>query len=280
MRRAVWLAAMLVLLCSCVTGRESNGGVKLYYVSDGAGALLETVYSQKSFDSAKDIINELATEPKEARLRTVMQNAVCNSVEIANGSAYVDFSPEYGEISAADRTLCDACVVLTLVELEGVDSVRITVDGANGITLSAKDIMLTEEVGTPEVLTITAYQLDLSGRELLSDKRRVVLREGQTAQRCLFDELMKNGINADMLPVFPAKTSFLSGELKNGTLTLDLSEEFLTQPQTETPKLVIQAIARSFTELEGVDGVSLLVEGRVLREYFGLELPEVITKDY
>ena len=268
--------ALTAVLFAAVSACSPEGGetVRLYYVSNDANSLVEYIHSDKAFSHPADIVNELAKAPREARLRTVISGVVCNGVFFQDGVAYIDLSAGYDELGEHEKTLANACVVLTMSQFYGTENFRIAVDGGeSSVVLHVRDFMFTDEVGTPKVLTVTLYQLDVQNRELTGERRRIVLREGQTEQRCLFDELRKTAI-------LPARTRLLSSEIDNGILTLDMSEEFLSPPQNETQWLMIQGIARSFTELDGVDGVILAVEGQILSEYHGVELPEVLTREF
>jgi germination protein M len=62
----------------------------------------------------------------------------------------VDFSEGYGGLTDVDLTLADYCVVLTLCQLDGIDSVEITVAGRplsyrSQQTLTAQDVILTTQ---------------------------------------------------------------------------------------------------------------------------------------
>ena len=52
-----------------------------------------------------------------------------HSVEVKGGTAWVDFSGSYSQLSGMALTIADYCVALSLTQLEGVYAVRITVNG-------------------------------------------------------------------------------------------------------------------------------------------------------
>ncbi len=72
--------------------------------------------------------------PLPPRQREDLTSAIPEGVTLRkwtlyNGLLTVDFTSGYGTLSGIDLTLADYSVVLTLTQLEGVETVMITVDG-------------------------------------------------------------------------------------------------------------------------------------------------------
>ena len=51
------------------------------------------------------------------------------SWEVEEGRLHLDLSEQYGGLSGVDLTVADACLTLTLCQVEGVESVYVTVEG-------------------------------------------------------------------------------------------------------------------------------------------------------
>ena len=49
--------------------------------------------------------------------------------ELEEGCLHLDLSEQYGSLTGVDLTVADACLTLTLCQVEGVESVYVTVEG-------------------------------------------------------------------------------------------------------------------------------------------------------
>ena len=49
--------------------------------------------------------------------------------DLEEGCLHVDLSEQYGSLTGIDLTVADACLTLTLCQVEGVESVYVTVEG-------------------------------------------------------------------------------------------------------------------------------------------------------
>ena len=75
-------------------------------------------------------MNALLSGPAGSDLRSPFPEGTrLLGVEIRGSHAKVDLSAAYRSLSGIDLTLADYSVVLTLTQLEGVETVMITVDG-------------------------------------------------------------------------------------------------------------------------------------------------------
>ena len=125
----------LTLLAGCgQTGEES--GYLVYYRNqaavDSAGAAEALVAERHTLDPSADPVEGLLelvmAQPRGENL-TLPEGVSLRSWTLNNGLLTVDFSSAYGTLSGIDLTLADYSVVLTLTQLEEVETVMITVGG-------------------------------------------------------------------------------------------------------------------------------------------------------
>lgn len=128
----------LTLLAGCgqQTGEES--GYLVYYRNqaavDSAGAAEALVAERHTLDPSADPVEGLLelvmAQPRGENLTSALPEGVSlRSWTLNNGLLTVDFSSTYGTLSGIDLTLADYSVVLTLTQLEEVETVMITVGG-------------------------------------------------------------------------------------------------------------------------------------------------------
>lgn len=160
---AFTLALALLLLCAACTGRGSEGQASGDYTfwfaagqadADGAVLATETRTVATADDPAQALLQLLLAGPKrETLLSPFPAGLTVRSVSVTDGVATVDLSEGYGGLSGVELTLADSCIVLTLCQLEGIDAVYLTVDGAprpfRDQVLTPEDFLLDNRLPSP-----------------------------------------------------------------------------------------------------------------------------------
>lgn len=81
-------------------------------------------------DPVEGLLELVMAQPRGENLTSALPEGVSlRSWTLNNGLLTVDFSSTYGTLSGIDLTLADYSVVLTLTQLEEVETVMITVGG-------------------------------------------------------------------------------------------------------------------------------------------------------
>ena len=141
------LLALTLTLSGCAaaaaaTAAQEEKNCQLYYLvrdldrAAGGDAIAGEVSTlPKESDSptgtqAEELMNALLSGPAGSDLQSPFPEGTrLLGVEIRGSHAKVDLSSAYRNLSGIDLTLADNSVVLTLTQLEGVETVMITVDG-------------------------------------------------------------------------------------------------------------------------------------------------------
>jgi len=146
MRRGITrLAALMLALCllaGCGAAQSGEGdGLRLYYPvpleeHPGGDAISsvtvdwDTLPQEDRAAQAEAVLALLMGGCQEERFQSpVPSGTSLRSVEVKGGTAWVDFSGSYSQLSGMALTIADYCVALSLTQLEGVYAVRITVNG-------------------------------------------------------------------------------------------------------------------------------------------------------
>lgn len=102
----------------------------------------------------------------------------------------------------------------------------------------------------------------------------------------LVEGLIIDGSKSSIIPngfrsIIPPGTSILNLELTDKLLTIDFSKELLEISKNEEKKM-IEAIIYTLTSIDGIDKVTIKVEGKVLDKLpnSNEKLPEVLDKNY
>ena len=113
---------------------EPEGGYCVYYsaLSDRFAPLpLDCEpFEGSAGDPIPALVDALLSPPETQGLATPFPEGVrLLSWEVEEGRLHLDLSEQYGGLSGVDLTVADACLTLTLCQVEGVESVYVTVEG-------------------------------------------------------------------------------------------------------------------------------------------------------
>ena len=134
--RIAALAGLLLLAAGCsAPPEEAEDGYQVYY------SALEDRYAQQALASEPygsappkepipDLVAALLDGPDSPDLTSPFPDGVrLLGWELEDGVLHLDLSEQYGGLSGVNLTVADACLTLTLCQVEGVDAVYVTVEG-------------------------------------------------------------------------------------------------------------------------------------------------------
>jgi len=135
-RRIAALGCLLALAAGGCAPRpeEPEGGYCVYYsaLSDRFAPLpLDCEpFEGSGGDPIPALVDALLSPPETQGLASPFPEGVrLLSWEVEEGRLHLDLSEQYGGLSGVDLTVADACLTLTLCQVEGVESVYVTVEG-------------------------------------------------------------------------------------------------------------------------------------------------------
>ncbi len=150
----ICLLPLLLVLCACAARSSTQTGSSyyLYFVSAlDYGPALGWEPFPKSDPTPEELIHALLSGPSSETLRSPFPAGLSlRSCNLEDGLLTVDFSEQYSGLSAVSLTLADYSLVLTLCQLDEVDSLSITVSGRplpyrSHHTLSCQEALLALE---------------------------------------------------------------------------------------------------------------------------------------
>ncbi len=130
-RRLLVPLLILLLLSACsVTPRSSPYQLHFLSTADHGPAILSQSYPGDGTPTPEQLLLALLNGPKDDHLRSPFPQGLSLRRCVQDGThIIVDFSEQYSGLSDISLTLADYCVVLTLCQLDGIDSVEITASG-------------------------------------------------------------------------------------------------------------------------------------------------------
>ena len=277
------LALVLLALAGCGAVQKEQEGLRLYYA-----ASLETHRGGDAIDSVTVDWDELPQGNQVARAESVLallmgacqekgfQNPIpagttLRSVTIIGGTACVDFSGSYGQLSGMALTIADYCVALSLTQLEGIYAVRITVNEQdlayrdNDLFL-AGDVLLTSMDDVVRTLTARLYFPNSDG-DLEAEERLLTQYEGQSAADVVLSALGDGPSDDDLQPLAEKGLSGMTVRMDNGVCQLNVASASMEELEDDTARQLLLCVTQSLQSLEGISSVQLYIDGTYAETY-------------
>lgn len=277
------LALVLLALAGCGVVQKEQEGLRLYYA-----ASLDTHRGGDAIDSVTIDWDELPQGDQVARAESVLAllmgmcqekgfqspipaGTTLRSVTIIGGTACVDFSGSYGQLSGMALTIADYCVALSLTQLEGIYAVRITVNEQelayrdNDLFL-AGDVLLTSMDDVVRTLTARLYFPNSDG-DLEAEERLLTQYEGQSAADVVLSALGDGPSDDDLQPLAEKGLSGMTVRMDNGVCQLNVASASMEELEDDTARQLLLCVTQSLQSLEGISSVQLYIDGTYAETY-------------
>ena len=155
MRQFLALLLLLTLALSGCAGGRSSGGYQLYFQTDPeasthGAAISSQSYSGKGEPGVEELFAALMDGPTQKGLISPFpQGVTLVSWELSDGLLTLNLSEQYGGLADISLTLADYCLVLTMSQIAGVESVQIQSDGHTYHSRSHQTMTFQEAVLDP-----------------------------------------------------------------------------------------------------------------------------------
>ena len=277
------LALVLLALAGCGVVQKEQEGLRLYYA-----ASLDTHRGGDAIDSVTIDWDELPQGDQVARAESVLAllmgmcqekgfqspipaGTTLRSVTIIGGTACVDFSGSYGQLSGMALTIADYCVALSLTQLDGIYAVRITVNEQelayrdNDLFL-AGDVLLTSMDAVVRTLTARLYFPNSDG-VLTAEERLLTQYEGQSAADVVLSALGDGPSDDDLQPLAEKGLSGMTVRMDNGVCQLNVASASMEELEDDTARQLLLCVTQSLQSLEGISSVQLYIDGTYAETY-------------
>lgn len=268
---ALFVAALYYIgLSETTTAAKHTMSVYFMSTSMNSGSVLttESRVLDPHQDAIRQLIQFLLDGPKDADHHPALPDDVTLISEKLNGSVLtINFSDEYSELTGAALTVANASVVLTMTQLEKVDSVRILSAGepvlpTNTAPLTAADFDLSGKSADPVTLKLPLYFPSKNGTDVFSEKRAIQASASSVSAeaQAVLDALCAGPETEGLRSSFPASPEKLTLKFKNKICSLTVDDEWRNVLLNAHGKATLSAwaLTASLTELDGIDQVRYL----------------------
>lgn len=301
------LFGILVAGCASVadseedtSGQESAGDdvIRLYYLDADEDSFHTVDYTLENTEdpllASYEVVSRLSdTEDSYTEIYkpAIYDDVVVNSISIDGVEETVDLGVGYRQLDAAEAILLRAAMVKSLVQIDGVESVRFTINGDslldsddNPIGPMTKDTFILEEEADSlydSEETVTLYYADMEGSGLIEYKTELSADDNMPMETRVLLELMTAPENTDMQSPLPSDLTINQTQIHNGVCYVDLSKDIENALPGVEEKVMVYAMVNSITALGNATSVQFTVDGEKmesLRDFDSFHL--MMTNDY
>lgn len=274
------IVLMLLCLIGCSTKKEETQGkcYQIYYVNDEQTALVGKEYATLITDEKELIrlIFDLLANPENPvqNKAVIDDHFIVDSFRLEDQILYLDLSPKYKELDIIQQVLKRAAIVRTLCQIEGVNSVNMTVlsepltDSFGHVIGPMKAEQFIDNAGR-EINTVETVKLDLyfanSAGDKLVKRQRIVEYNSNISMEKLVVEQLIAGPESEQegFAVVNPSCKALGVTVKDRVCYVNFDNAFLTLAGNCLPETTIYAITNSLVELSHIDKVQFSINGDV-----------------
>lgn len=274
-RQLAALAGLLALAAGCAAP-PAEGGYQLCY------SALDDRYAQQALawepyggegpeSPIPGLVDALLDGPESPGLSSPFPEGVrLLDWSLEEGVLRLDLSEQYGGLTGVELTVADACLALTLCQVEGVEAVYVTVEGREIPyrpiqNLSPASLLLSNGEDRPAVLSLSFWYPRSDGSGLGAELRE--LSAGDTLLQDVLTSWAEGPAEEGLAAGLPHGAEVRSvGLSEDGVCQVDLSPAFLEglPGDPEDARLAVYALVNTLGGVDGVERVQLLVEGDAL----------------
>lgn len=302
------LAMMALLAAGCrqehnTVGEEAGslepGWIYLYYLNANADGFVKVPYKPEHSDNPvtaiTEIIYQLSTteesntdQYKASVPGTIMINTI---TVLDNHLINIDFGEAYRQLPAVDEALLRASVVQSVLQLEGVDSVTFSVNGAsllgtNSVPVGPMDQTTFLTSGNEKdlysyELELTLYYANASGDRLVPVKKTIRVTENLSPEMAALYELKHPPTDRGLLSPLPENLRILSTETVDNICYVDLSPEIEEISSGITEEVKVYSMVNTLAALNSAYQIQFTVEGEKLHDLNDFEnFDQLLSMEY
>lgn len=296
MKKIIWAMVLIVvaLVAGCGKTEEDNTSVQelgdnqiyIYYVNLDKTDMVPAVYTLESQEDLTEVVGELIDNLTNVEITQECQTPIPSSITyveqpIENVRGRIDIAFNvlmYDNINAEDMLFFKSCVCKTLLQLDGVNNVVISMtDMSNAdpetatVTESYDDdsfiLSYGRDKGYTQTGNIILYFANESGDALKEYRKTVEISNTTSLERVVVESLIGGPLREGYTATLPEDTVIQNIAVKDGICYLDLSEEFYNADNPLKNDIIVYSIVDSLIELPTVTKVQFLKNGEKIPFY-------------
>lgn len=287
------VAAVVLIINLKIDSEKSKVKMNLYFFNEQKTSIVpeehEIKYDEED-ELIRILIKKLIDGPTDKRFQRVISSKT-RLLRLDNSSPdiKIDFSAEYLSGDAAQDVLAAYAVVKTLCGINHVHSVKITVQGQDVLSsdgtaigaLSDSDINIASENTEALSRDVILYFSTKDFTSLVREVHTVKMSDKQPVEQYIVNELIAGPVNKELQPTLAQDTPLISVETRDGVCYVNFKQGFVDKNtgSAQKERAAIYSIVNSLTELDNVQQVQFLIEGKKVDKFGNMSISELFTKN-
>ena len=260
---------------------ESQKQYKIYYLDKNENHIVSLPYetitpkAEKEF-LIKELLMQLSEQTEKIEYKPVIVDFTVKDCILRESQITLNLSEEYEMMDFTKEVLVRAAIVKTLTQVEGIELIKLQVEGRELTDSTGKAIGVMsantfidntgEDMKKYEEVTLTLYFANSTGDKLIKVNRTMRYNTNISLEKLVVEQLVygpveQKGNSKVAFPTLNSGTKIIGVNIKDGICYVNLNNTFLTLNNNVTADVVIYSLVNSLTELPGVLKVQLAVDG-------------------
>lgn len=266
----------MCLLCACAQQPGTEEGEDFIYCLNRDKTGLCKVPCElpegTAVETAKAVLERMSQPSEDIQyMAAIPENVRVNSLKVDHDIVYLDFSRSYYALPSIEEKLVRAAVVQSLVRVEGISGVWMTV-GRDVLTresgeplgvMNGDDFVQNTGFGPSsyEQTTLTLFFANEAGDKLMRQQMDVRYNSNISKEKLIMEKLMGGPRKGGGYPTVNPASALLSVTIKDGTCYVNFDSEFLNSVYDVRPEITVYSIVNSLLEGTNAGNVQIMVNG-------------------
>jgi len=280
------VATLVILLPDKQDDELKSKNIDLYYFNDTYTSIVaenRDIKYESSRDLPELVLEALMSGPSDSKNKAIFpENTHLLSFDERFGDVVIDFSKEYMSEENSKGYLATYAIVKSLCQVGGVDRVMVTVEGEEIIAsdgtmigyLSDDDIDLVSDTTTQDSKTLMLFFADKDEDILRKEQRVIKITDTMPVEQYIVNELIKGTQSEKLRNIISTDTELISAQTTDGTCFVNFKSGFVEKNtgNGKNEELIIYSIVNSLCEIDGVNSVQFLVDGKKIESFGNIDI--------
>ncbi|HCC07683.1 MAG TPA: hypothetical protein DEP72_05960 [Clostridiales bacterium] len=236
-------------------------------------------------DLMKKVADELKKDPKDKSvIKLIPENVEIENILYNQKDKVVEISlsKDFNDLSSKEKIFMTSGIAKTFNQFDFVEGVKFFVgeepmkneNGEEIGVITENDVITdtTQQAQEKKEVEIKLYFTNEDASSLIRETRKTIISSDEKTEKVLIEELISGpGIDGKLISPIPKGTELKDIEVKDGICYVDFNEAFKTNHVggSDLERLTIFSIVNSLTEIEEINKVQFLIEGKKSEIYKG-----------
>ena len=298
-KRAVSAAVCLLFFALLLSGCSKRTDVKegdsyIYCLNSDRTGLVKVSYEFEEKEPQKQalaILKELKKPAEEIEYTPpIPKDVKVMDSRLEGAVLYLDFNDAYQEMEPLEEKLVRAAIVQSVVQIEGISALWLTVDGKDLHDGDGKLVGFLNEddfvqntdsaLSSYQTGTLMLYFANDTGDKLVGQEMNVRYSSNMSKEKLIVEKVMRGPKKDTLKPTQNPKVSILGVTIKDGICYVNFDSEFLAGGVDVKPEITIYSLVNSLIEGTTASKVQITINGETNVTYMEtVDLTKPLQRD-